>query len=89
MNTITVKRTRRVAIPYIINLICECGGKYIKDEPLVIDYPSSTIKHTCNKCGKVVNCKDAYPNTVHFSNQPEEVFDTVEVLEDVNNVIGL
>ena len=89
MNTIKVQRTRRVAIPYIVNLLCECGGRYIKDEPIVFDYPTSTIKHTCNKCGKSINCKEAYPATINISDQPEEAFDTIEVLENVNNVIGL
>ena len=89
MKEVTLKVTKRKAIPYIINLKCECGGKYIKDEPLVFDSQTMTIKHTCDKCGKSINSKNIYPNSLNISDEREEDFGTDTVLEDFVNIIGV
>lgn len=89
MNEITLKTTKRKAIPYIINLKCECGGNFRKSCPILYDYETYTIAHECNKCGRVINSKIEYPYSVNFSEYPEEDYDSVQVFEGCKNTIGL
>ena len=89
MEKITLNTTKRKGIPYIVNLKCECGGKFFKSEPIVFDYETQTVKHECDKCGKVINSKEIYPYTTVISDVSEEDFGTAEVYIGCENIIRL
>lgn len=89
MKEVVLQTTKRKAIPYIINLKCECGGNFVKSNPVLYDYETNTVHHTCTKCGKSINSNIEYPHTVNISNEPEEEYEYVTVLEGCKNIIGL
>jgi len=89
MQEVTLKVTKRKAIPYIVNLKCECGGNFSKSIPIAYDYETNTIKHTCENCGRVINSKYEFPYSMNLSDEPEEEYGTFNVLEGCKNTIGL
>lgn len=89
MKEITLKTTKRKAIPYIINLKCECGGNFVKDNPILYDYDTHTILHVCTNCGRYINSKIEYPYSVNISDEPEEDYGETTVIEGCKNTIGL
>lgn len=89
MKEVILKTTKRKAIPYIINLKCDCGGYFVKINPIQFNYQTQTIKHQCVKCNKIIDCKTIYPQSVNISDDPEEDYGQDTVFEDIITEIGL
>ena len=89
MKEIVLKTTKRKAIPYIVNLKCNCGGTFHKIDPIQYNINTKTIKLKCDKCEKIIDSKQEYPQTLFISNEPEEEHGEIVAYEGIVTVNGL
>lgn len=79
MEKIKVKKVRRVAVPYIVNIMCECGGIFNKANPPEWNHELKALKHICTNCGKEIYPAETYPMSAFFSEDVSEDYGVEEV----------